>query len=191
VRYQYAEWKRQTLPSDYHVEVDVHYYSAPYQIKGKKLDIRYTERTVEIFYKGHRVASHVRSFVKGGKTTVPAHMPEHHRSYAERSPQRYVERARKIGEATAELLERILEARKHPQLAYKSCEGVLRLAREYGHERVEAACRRALLLRAYSFSHVNSTLENGLERDVPPAEEPSGDTLPTVHVNLRGAGYYR
>lgn len=133
----------------------------------------------------------MRSFVKGGKTTNPAHMPEHHRAYAERSPQRYVERAQKIGEATAELVERILESRKHPQLAYNSCEGVLRLGREYGHERVEAASRRALRLGAYSYKHLDATLENGLEHNLPPEGDSSGDALPTVHVNLRGAGYYQ
>jgi hypothetical protein len=196
-RYRFAEWKRQRLPSDYHIEVDVHYYSAPYTLKGKKLDVRYTEKTVEVFYKGRRVASHARSSAapgtgaKGGKTTASAHMPDHHRAYAERSPERYVARARKIGDATGELVEGILQSRKHPQLAYNSCEGVLRLGREYGRERVEAASRRALLLGAYSYKHLNATLENGLEHDLPSGEEPSGDTLPTVHVNLRGAGYYQ
>jgi len=193
-RYQYADWKRQKLPPDYHVEVDGHYYSAPYQLKGRKLDVRYSERTVEIFYKGQRIASHARSQAgrRGGKTTATSHMPDRHRAYAERSPERYVLRARKLGEAIGGLVEAILESRKHPQLAYKSCEGVLRLAREYGTERLEAACRRALLLRAHTYSHVRSTLENGLEDDLPADSAPSGETpLPTVHVNLRGAGYYQ
>lgn len=189
--YRYAEWKRQTLASDYHVEVDVHYYSAPYTLKRKKLDVRYTEKTVEVFYKGRRVASHVRSFVKGGKTTASVHMPAHHRAYAERSPERYAARARKIGEATGELVERILAARKHPQLAYNSCEGVLRLGREYGRERVEAASRRALRLGAYSYKHLDATLKNGLEHDLPSGDTSYGDTLPTVHINLRGADYYQ
>jgi transposase len=194
-RYEYAEWKRQTLPPDYHVEVGGHHYSAPFKLKGKKLDVRYTDRTVEVFYKGHRAASHVRSHAatgaEGGKTTASAHMPERHRAYAERSSERYLDRARKLGEATGLMVERILEARKHPQLAYRSCEGVLRLAREYGAERLEAACCRALLIRAHSYSHLRSTLENSLEHDLPADSAPSGDTLPTVHVNLRGGGYYQ
>lgn len=195
-RYEYAEWKRQTLPPDYHVEVAGHHYSAPFKLKGKKLDVRYTDRTVEIFYKGHRAASHVRSSAapdaaRGrGKTTAKAHMPERHRAYAERSPERYLARARKLGVATGHVVERILEARKHPQLAYKSCEGVLRLAREYGPERLEAACRRALEIGAHSYTHLRSTLENRLEHDPPADSAPSGDTLPTVHVNLRGGDYY-
>lgn len=188
--YTYAEWKRQTLPSDYHVEVEGHSYSAPYKLKRKKLEIAYTDRTVEIFYKGRRVASHVRSRVRGGRTTVAAHMPEHHRRYAERSPEGYLERAQQIGAATGALLERILEASAHPQLAYKSCQGILRLAREYGSERLEAASRRALTLGAYRYSHVRSMLENNLEGEPLPAEAPSGDALPAAHVNLRGGSYY-
>lgn len=194
--YTFAEWKRQTLPADYHVEIGGHYYSAPHRLRRRKLDVAYTDGTVEIFCKGERVASHARSREKGAKTTSPGHMPEKHRRYAERSPERYLERARKLGAATGELLERVLEERRHPQLAYKSCEGILRLAREYGTDRLEAACRRALAIRAYRYSHVRSMLEHGLEGEAlpdehPSDEHPSGDALPSVHVNLRGAGYYQ
>ena len=149
--YTFAEWKRQTLPSAYHLEVEGHYYSAPHRLRRKKLEVSYTDRTVEIFFRGRRVASHMRSFIRGGKTTARAHMSERHRRYAERSPEHYTERAEKIGPATGELVARILE-RKHPQLAYRSCEGVLDLVREYGAERLKAACRRALSLRAYRYS---------------------------------------
>jgi transposase len=188
-RFVFAEWKRQTLPSDYHVEVEGHYYSAPYRLRRLKLDVTYTDRTVEIFYKGQRVASHARSRVRGGKTTVLSHMPAHHRHWAERSPERYMEQARRLGEATGAFVAGLFERAKHPQLAYKSSEGVLRLAREYGTERLETACRRALRLRAFRYRHLESTLENGLEEMSLPEENPHAAVV--EHANLRGAGYYR
>ncbi len=187
--FTFAEWKRQTLPADYHVEVEGHYYSAPHRLRRRILHISYTERTVEVFYKGQRVGSHARSRVIGGKTTTASHMPSHHRHWAERSPERYIERAKGLGKSIGVFVEHLFERAEHPQLAYKSSEGVLRLAREYGKERLETACRRALALGAYSYRHLRSTLDNSLEEVQLPEEGPS--TPPVEHANLRGAAYYR
>ena len=60
-RFVFAEWKKARVNLDYHVELDGHYYSAPYQLVGKEVEMRYTASTVEILYQGKRVASHVRS----------------------------------------------------------------------------------------------------------------------------------
>ncbi len=190
-RYEYADWKSQKLPRDYHVEFDSHYYSAPYLLKGKEMEIRATTRVVEIFHRRRRVASHVRSRVKGAKTTLPEHMPDNHRAWAERSPEGYIARARAVGPSVGELVKRILDESLHPQLAFRSCEGILRLVREYGSGRTETASRRALLLAAHSYRHVRATLENALENEPVLEIESPGDTLPSVHVNLRGSGYYQ
>ena len=190
-RYEYADWKSQKLPRDYHVEFDSHYYSAPYRLKSKKMEIRATTRVVEIFHRSRRVASHVRSHVKGAKTTLPEHMPDNHRAWAERSPEGYIERAVAVGPSVGELLQRILGESLHPQLAFRSCEGILRLAREYGSDRTETASRRALLLAAHSYKHIRATLENSLENEPVVENDSSGDTLPSIHVNLRGSGYYQ
>ena len=74
---------------------------------------------------------------------------------------------------------------------FRSCEGILRLVREYGSGRTETASRRALLLAAHSYKHVRATLENALENELVDEIESPGDTLPSVHVNLRGSGYYQ
>jgi len=189
--YEFAEWRRQLLGRDYHVEIDGHYYSAPHELCRKKLDVRATSTTVEIFYKGSREASHTRSFVKGGKTTASAHMPKHHRDWATRTPERYRRGAERIGPSAAELIKELLASGPHPQLTFKSCEGILRLVREYGRERVNAACSRALALGTLRYKSVRSILERGLDQHALPEEPPSGDSIPTVHVNLRGADYYR
>jgi transposase len=110
-RYQYAEWKRCTVAPDYHVEVDDHYYSAPYRLLRETLDVRFTDATVELFHKGSRVASHVRSHLEHKHTTIPEHMPSSHRRYAEWSPARMLREAGKIGPATTALFEAIMKAK--------------------------------------------------------------------------------
>ena len=74
-RYQFATWKTPKVNIDYHVDVDRHYYSVPYQLVGQRVDVRISERTVEAFFSGRWVASHRRSQVRGGYSTQDAHMP--------------------------------------------------------------------------------------------------------------------
>ena len=155
---------------DYHVEVDHHYYSVPYQLRKEVVDARITATTVEIFFKGKRVASHARSFVHGRHTTFPPHMPESHKRYLEWTPSRIVRWAEKTGPSTAELVKEIMERRPHPEQGFRSCLGIMRLGRHYGRERLEAACTRALVLKAYSYKSVESILKNKLDGKELPGE---------------------
>ena len=140
--YAYAEWKIAGVNIDYHIEVNFHYYSVPYQLIGKKLDVRITENTIECFYKSKSVASHIRSYLKGRHTTLAEHMPKSHQQWAKWTPQRFINWAAKIGPHTTELIEVILNSRKHPQQGFRSCMGILRLSKSYDDQRLEAACRR-------------------------------------------------
>src|SRR5690606_3915627 len=88
--YVYAEWKKARVHIDYHVEVDGHYYSVPYQLVKKQLEVRLTARTVECFHANQRVASHLRSMHKGRHSTQAEHMPKSHREHAEWTPQRLI-----------------------------------------------------------------------------------------------------
>ena len=97
VRFVYAEWKKARVNLDYHVELDQHYYSTPYQLVGKEVDVRSTSGTVEIFYQGKRVASHARDRQARKATTEAAHRPQSHRQYLEWTPTRIVEWAGKVG----------------------------------------------------------------------------------------------
>jgi transposase len=135
---------------DYHVEVEGHYYSVPYALVHRQLAARLGAQTVELFYKGKRIASHQRAWHKGRHTTVVAHMPKSHRYYAEWTPQRLMRWAAQTGTATAQVVERILATRPHPQQSFRSCLGIMRLGKRYGAERLEAACQRAIALGACS-----------------------------------------
>ena len=187
-RYQYAEWRKARVNIDYHIEADKHYYSVPYQLVRKQLDVRLTANTVECFHKSKRVASHKRSHEKGRYTTLKEHMPTAHREYAEWTPQRLVRWAQKTGPSAAALVEIILSSRPHPQQGFRACLGIMRLSKEYGEERLEAACQRALYINASSYRSVKSILKNGLDKR--PLPEPATPSDPIEHANIRGAEYY-
>ena len=186
--YEYAEWKKATVNIDYHVEVNRHYYSVPYQLVKEKVDVRVTNTTVECFHNGQRVASHLRSDLAGRHTTVTEHMPKAHREYAEWTPERLVRWAAKSGGATAGVVERILSSRPHPQQGFRSCLGIMRLGKQYGPDRLEAACARASAINATSNKSIESILKKGLDKRPLPEPPPQ---LPLIeHANVRGGDYY-
>ena len=189
-RYEYAEWRKARVGADYHVEVDEHFYSVPYQLVGQELDVRLTAQTMECLHGGKRVACHVRSRGKGKSTTLVEHMPRQHRHYAEWTPPRLVKWAHETGPSTAEAVEGILTSKAHPHQGFHSCLGLRRLAQRYGAERLEAACRRAVRIHGLSYKSIRSILKRGLDRQELGAETPSAP-LPIDHDNIRGATYYQ
>lgn len=189
-RYEFATWRKARVNIDYHLEIraDRHYYSVPYRLVGQTVEMRISAATVEVFHRGRRVASHVRRH-SPGYSTDPAHMPESHRRHAEWTPARITAWAARTGPATAKLAEAIMAARPHPEQGFRSCLGIVRLGDRYGKDRLEAACQRALVVRAYSYRSVESILRTGLDRKpLPP--EPT-DRVHPDHDNVRGPDYYQ
>ena len=186
--YEYAEWRLRRVGLDYHVDIDGHYYSVPHRLIREQLDARITERTIELFHKGERVAVHLRGGGRGRHTTIAEHMPSSHRRYAEWTIERIRRDAAAIGPSTAALTAFILENRPHPEQGYRACIGILRLARQYGAERLEAACDRGLDIGARSYGSIQSILKHGLDRR-PPQPAAQGELLPD-HPNIRGSRYY-
>jgi transposase len=191
-RYQFGEWKTPRVNIDYHIEIERHYYSVPYPLVHQQVDVHLTGETVEVLHRGVRVASHVRSYVTGKATTLTEHMPKAHQKYVGRTPSRLVEDAQQIGPVTGQLVEAILAAKRHPEQGYRSCLGILRLAKTYSVERMEAAARRALRARAYSSGSMESILKNQLDRLSGPEGTPGDPRVPPVveHDNIRGADYF-
>jgi transposase len=187
--FAYSEWRKARLNIDYHAEVEHHFYSAPHALVHEEVEARLTAITVELFHKGERVASHLRSYQRGRHTTIDEHMPKAHREHAEWSPSRIINWAATIGPSTKALTEAILAERRHPEQGYRSCLGILRLGKRYGKERLEAACARAFSVRARSYRHVESILKNNLDRIPAPAKPPAAGP-PVDHENIRGGDYY-
>ena len=189
-RYELAAWREAKANIDYHVQVDWHNYSVPYRLANQPVDVRLSVRTVELFYRGQRVAIHARSHKRGGFTTDPAHRPKSHQRHLEWTPGRLVNWShREVGPQCGQAVARLLESKPHPEQGYRACLGIMRLRRHYGAERLEAACRRAVLLDACSYRSIKSILATAADRQpLPPAPEAAQKLM---HENLRGQEYYR
>lgn len=195
-RFNPGDWHYAIVGHDYHVRVerDGHDYSVPYTHVGDEVEIRVSASMVEVFTPGNgeRVAAHARSFVRGGTTTLAEHMPASHRKYREESIADYLEWATLVGPCTRTLVQTILDERPHPEHGFRSCRGLKHLAKHYTHERIEAACERALIAGARSYLNVESILKCGLDRQPLPSVASEGDCegSPIDHENIRGPDYY-
>jgi transposase len=187
-RYITADWKTVRASIDYHVEVDRHFYSVPYQLAGQQMEARFTSHTVEIFESGKRVASHVRSFTPYLHTTTKEHMPKSHQAHLEWTPSRLIHWAETVGEATALVIATVLETKRHPEIGYRACLGIMRLGKTYSNDRLEAASKRALELGACSFQSLKSILKRSLDRQTALPLEP--ERAGPRHENIRGAQYF-
>jgi transposase len=188
--YEYAEWKKARVNIDYHIEVDHHFYSVPYQLIKEQVDVRLTSSTVEVLFKNRRVASHVRSYQKGKFSTLNEHLSKSHQAYLDWTPSRMIRWAAKHGPHTEQLITHILETKLHPHHGFRSCLGILRLAKSYSPERLEAACALALQIKGYSYKSVESILKTGLDRKNLLPEQTNQPPQPILHPNLRGKDYY-
>lgn len=188
VRFEHADWSRARVNLDYHVVIDGHFYSVPHRLVHQEVEARLTTTTVEIMHKRQCVALHQRSAVQGSFTTIPDHMPSSHRAHAEWTPSRILTWASRVGVATHDLCASILKNRPHPEQGFRSCLGILRLAKRYGDARLDAACARALRVGARSYRHVDSILKHGLDRVA--MNDGEATTTPIAHENIRGRDFY-
>ena len=194
--FEHAIWfAPRKVGSDYHMLVEGHAYSVPYTLSGQKVEARMTKKVVELFHEHKRIAIHVRSHAKEGFTTDPAHRPASHQAYAERSKEFYVAWAIAIGEHVVALVKAQFTSKTdYSSVAKRACDQLQRLAKKFGPERTEAACRKASEIESLTVSSVRSILQRRL--DLPCGENdyqedliPMQEGLP-VHTNVRGASYY-
>lgn len=187
-RYDLSLWVQARVNIDYHVAYDGNWYSVPYTLSGEQVDVRSTPTTVEIFHRGKRVASHLRSREQNKPVTQNEHRPKSHQAHLAWPPSRIVNWAATVGANTAQLVQRILDDKPHPEMGYRACLGIIRLAQKYSMERMESAAERAVLTGAVSYKSVKSMLQNGLDSQPssPPPPRPSPD-----HENLRGPEYFQ
>jgi transposase len=192
-RYEYAEWIKAKVGIDYHAEADRHFYSVPHALVGEHVMVRSTASTVECFFKGGRVAAHVRSYLKGKHTTLPEHMPAAHRKHLKWTPGRLLNWGQKIGVGTRAVVQWQLDNRPHPEQGYRACLGLLNLSRTYGEERLEAACRRALAIGAPHRKRIIAILKARLDQhpELQLAPDTAAATASRSHDNVRGADYFR
>jgi len=171
---------------DYHVEFDKHLYSVPHHLIHKQVEIRATERMMEIFHQGQPVAVHARNYRQGRFSTQREHMPSNHQFMADLDAEGLIRRASKIGPQTTKLIKATLKSRRYPEQAYRTCLGILNFAQKYDVQMLEKACQAVYEIKAFSYQAVKQEL-NLLYKQ---AEPTMIKTLPT-HKNIRGADYYQ
>ena len=185
-RYEYAEWKSVKAGMDYHVEYGSHYYSVLYHYADKKLDIRATANIIEIFCDHERIASHIRNYRSDNRyVTLPEHMPSHHRAVSGWSPERFESWARAFGPNTRDYICFLMQRCEHPEQAYKTCAGILRLGKSIGAANMEALCLAAREKNIYTYKYFNM-----LFKQMPSLRNRETTASPVMHDNLRGNSYY-
>lgn len=185
--YVLGEWTAsQVVPTDYHVHLDKHWYSVPFSYIGRAVEGRLATHYVEIYCAGVRIATHPRG--KTDETTTdPGHMPKAHRTYAERTPEKFLEWAEQVGPATSAFVKHQFD-RQHPPLGLPCCDRVKGLARKYGVAELEAAAQRAVDICSLSEKTLRAFLRHP-RRPVDQAEAEDSVELPK-HDNIRGGDYY-
>jgi hypothetical protein len=184
--YELSVWKTATVSFNYHIAVDEQYYSVPFEYIKRKVDVRMTRNTVEIFNDGSRICSHVRLYGRRGQySTVEEHMPPQHQQYIQWNGERFRKWASQIGDNTAKVVETILAGYKVEQQGYRACMALLKLSEQYTQERLEVACAKALFYTPRpGYKAIQTILKSGQDKktdDETPASSQYGFT--------RGADY--
>lgn len=191
--YQIKHFKRAKVQKNTYVYLssDKHYYSVPYRYIGKRVQIHYSERMVEIFYNHQRIGSHLRDRTASGYTTKEDHLPSKHQFYRSWSPNYFIQKAGEIGLNTTQYIQRLFNQEGHVETKYKTAMGIVQLPRQYTLDRIEKACQLAHIHPVSSYQRVLSILEKGLDQLAPlfDHEPPTASHIPP-HSNIRGATYY-
>lgn len=189
-RYEFKQQAIVTVMKNGHVclSIDKHYYSVPYRFIGKKVKILFTSTRVDIYYHYERIASHGRHHRKYHYSTVIEHLASAHRYLSDWTPEKFIEQAQAIDEQVARYIELIIETKQHPEQAYKSCSGILSLARKVGNERLTNACRRARSYGVFNYPIILQILEKNL--DYLDEQEKEDLLQMPQHNNIRGSEYY-
>jgi transposase len=189
--FELSSWKIATVQYNYHVGVDGQHYSVPFEYIKRKVDVRCTRNTVEVFFEGTRICSHVRLHGRQGQySTAEAHMPPNHQQYTQWNGERFRNWAAKIGPNTAAVTETILTGYKVEQQGYRACMALLKLSDQYSAERLESACAKALFYTPRpSYKSVQVILKSG--QDALAKEQNNVSSSNNAEFGFtRGANYY-
>ena len=191
--YETAVWSTATIQPDYLITVGNCKYSVPYEFIGKKVDIRAAENSIEVFYHGDRIASHVRKMYVPEPIYLPEHMPENHRKFLEYNTESFLDWGKSMGHSTHLVIKHFLFMHKVEQQGYKSCASLMKLADRYGTDRLENACAKALSYTPNpSLKNISTILKNGQDKVVLTSESARVSNKESLKYGItRGASYYK
>ena len=188
-RWQPTVWRKNTVHRDYHIAIDYHFYSVPHELIGKEVDVRLRGSLIDVFLRGRHVASHIRSDARGRATTIEEHKPEaHQRAGVEATRAQLEKNARDIGPHAHAFVVALMKRQNNPEYGFRSCYGVLRLAKSHEQDRFDAACRYALELGTRTYRGLENILRTGADL-ANGQQEP--ERAPIDHSNIRGPEAYR
>lgn len=192
-----SEVSKAKVPTNYHVYLskDKHYYSVPYTFIGKHLKIVYNPKVVEIYdNQMRRVAIHPRNTRPYAYSTLTEHMPPTHQymqQIQQLQPVDFEQQAQQIGTNTLVLIQKLLQANKFWTTTHNLCLGLLRLANQYGKNRLEAACQRALICPQITLKTVVNILQQNIDKQPLPTQATHSGTLLPEHEHIRGPQNYQ
>ena len=191
-RYEYKEFKLLKVSKDYHIQLEHNFYSVPYQLIGKKVEVWFGAKIVTITYEGKTVATHPKLLHKGVYSTNKEHMASSHQKYLEWSPGKIMNWGLTIGTETAKLFKNIMESRPHPEMGFRTCLGVINAykkyqEKEYTEEHLEIISTMAISGHCYRVAEIKDLLKSYKPKD---SDESASLIALTTHKNIRGAGYY-
>lgn len=186
---EYARAKVQKIGYVY-LSADKSYYSVPYRYIGHTTQIHYSKDLVEVYYNDERIASHPRHKAKGHYNTIKEHLSSTHQHYLDWSPDYFIGQAAALGMHVKECISMLFDQKDYPESAYKSALGIIHLARQYGKERLNAACDRAMHAKAVSYQRIKNMLQNNQDRLCPQLFESAPANHIPIHENIRGSAYY-
>lgn len=191
--YETAVWSTATIQPDYLITVGNCKYSVPYEFIGKKVDIRAAENSIEVFYHGDRIASHVRKMYAPEPIYLPEHMPENHRKFLEYNTESFLDWGKSMGHSTHLVIKHFLFMHKVEQQGYKSCASLMKLADRYGTDRLENACAKVLSYTpSPSLKNISTILKNGQDKVVLTSESARVSNKESLKYGItRGASYYK
>lgn len=188
--YEPSLWTTPKVSYDYLVSDGRNKYSVPYDLIGEVVDLRLTENMVEVYYKGVRVAVHVRLKKQLRDPIVkPEHMPENHRKFLHYNADDFIQWAAGIGSNTEEVVKFFLSSGKEVEQGFKSCAGLTKLSNRYGKAVLEGACGRVLkLTNVPTLRNISTLCKSGQEKKTSSEQHEVHDGS---HGITRGAEYYR
>jgi len=191
-RYEYKEFKLLKVSKDYHIQLEHNFYSVPYQLIGKKVEVWFSAKIVTITYEGKTVATHPKLLHKGGYSTKNEHMASSHKKYLEWSPKKIMDWGATIGSESAKLFEKIMDSRPHPEMGFRTCLGIINAYKSYqekgySEEHLEIISAIAISKHCYKVAQVKDLLKSYKPKD---SDESASLIALSSHDNIRGAKYY-
>jgi len=189
IPYEFAEWGKARAGIDYHVQIQGHHYSIPYQLRGKEFEYRMTDTILDLIYRGKSVALHKRSYVLDQSTTSDLHRHPAHSAVQRWSVNETLEWAAEVGPNTVEILRNQLAKSNLYQIGYRTTQAMKSLAKLHGNSRLEEACTYAKNNTISSVPDIQKILAQQLDR-LFASDESVTSTHEIEHENIRGAKYY-